>query len=160
MEVLLFHLFQHIMSCHIFGRSRAYLAEIFNFFDTVYLYVVKKGAPVQNILFQRWGRTEYFSLEGFGFRLFYHHIDDDIVKYTLTYGEFCTHLSVYRIDSVDPSGPESNMGFVHFVWNNIEQHCFVRHSVTLPILPLSSPVPRRSTSTITGLKAMGEAFVA
>ena len=88
MEVLLFHLFQHNMCCHISGRLRAYLAEIFNSFDTVYLYIVKNGSPLQNILFQRGGHAEYFNLEGFGFRLLDHDIDDDIATYTTMYGEF------------------------------------------------------------------------
>jgi hypothetical protein len=75
------------------------------------------------------------------------------VEYTLTCGEFSARLNIIGIDSV-PCGPESNVDFVHFVWDNIEQFSCTRHSISL--LPLTKILPlvhRRSTSLITGERA-------
>jgi len=40
------------------------------------------------------------------------------MAYDLTYGEFNARLIVCGIDFFDHCGPESNIDFVYFVWEN------------------------------------------
>ena len=125
----------------------------------------EQGTPSKPTITER-GSRGIFQSRRFVFGLFEHDVDDDILTYTLTYGELCTRLIVCGIDSVEPCGPDSDVDFVHFVWKNTRQPCFKRHSVTLlpllttgpTILAPSSAVPRRSTSPIKRPRAMGGAF--
>jgi len=73
--------------------------------------------------------VQNFDVEGFHFELVRPDYVWDTVKYTLTYGEFIAQLTVIGIDSV-PCGPESNVGFLYFVWDNEEVflHSLHHHS--------------------------------
>ena len=51
MEVPLLHLFRHSFCCHLAEIFEAYLVELFNPYDTVFLYVAMNDAPLQNLLF-------------------------------------------------------------------------------------------------------------
>ena len=88
-------------------------------------------SPVQNLLFQTVGDAESFTLEGFEFDVLDHQVTDDIVIYDLTYGEFRTRLHVLGIDSVRPCGPESNVDFVHFVWDNRKDLSCLNYAITV-----------------------------
>jgi len=112
MEVLLLHLYAHNICCHLGGPFGTYMAQIFNSYQIIWLYVALNDSPLQNLLFQVAGEAEYFKLEGFQFTLLEHDV-------------------VYGIDSVDPCRPESNIDFVHFMWDNSENFSFLRHSITL-----------------------------
>ena len=92
-------------------------------------YVAKHDAPPLDILFQGGGNAEFKDLEGFHLELVRPDYVWNTVKYTLTYGEFSARLNVIGIDSV-PCGPDSNVDFVHFVWDNVEQFSCTRYSIT------------------------------
>ena len=119
------------------------MAQVFNSYCAIRLYVAMCDAPVQNLLFQTVGDAESFTLEGFEFDVLDHQVTEDIVIYDLTYGEFKTRLHVWGIDSVRPCGPESNVDFVHFVWDNTEDFSCLNYSITvLPPLPTCSRPPQ------------------
>ena len=80
------------------------MAQIFNSYTSIRLYVTLNDSPLQNLLFQAAGEAEYFKI-GFEFTLLEHDVVNDIMVYVLAYGEFNARLFVYGIDSVDPCGP-------------------------------------------------------
>jgi len=130
LEVLLNILYKHRLCCQLSGSFVTYITQLFNKHGSICLYIAKHDAPLLNILFQGGGSAEFIDLEGFHLELVRPDYVWDTVKYTLTYGEFSARLNVIGIDSV-PCGPESNVDFVHFVWNNVEQLSYTRYSITL-----------------------------
>ena len=120
MEILLHFLYAHNICCHLWAVFSNYMAQIFNSYHSMRLYVAICDSPIQNLLFQTLRDPESFTLEGFEFELLDHQVTDYIVIYDLTYVEFRTRPYVSGIDSVKPCGPESNVDFVHFVWDNRE----------------------------------------
>ena len=112
------------------------MAEVFNSYDSIRLFVAMCDSPVQNLLFKTVGDAESFTLEGFEFEILDHQVTDDILIYDFTYGEFRTRLHVLGIDSFKPCGPESNVDLVHFVWDNREDFCFLNYAIT--VLPTSN----------------------
>jgi hypothetical protein len=98
------------------------------------------------IYYFRLGDAESFMLEGFEFELLDHQVTDDILIYDLTYGEFRTRLHVLEIDSVKPCGPESNVDFVRFVWDNREDFSFLNYVIT--VLPITNTGCSRLPQTI------------
>ena len=110
---------------------------------SICLYVAKHDAPLLNILFQGGGSAEFIDLEGFHLELVPPDYVWDTVKYTLTYGEFTSRINVMGIDSV-PCGSESNVDFVHFVWDNIEQFSYTRYSINI-LPPHDDPNSRPQT---------------
>ena len=92
-------------------------------------YMAKKDTPLQKILFQG-GCAEFINLEGFHFHLLESYFVWDMVKYNPTYVEFSVQLNVIGIDSV-PCGPESNVDFFSFFWDNVGQFSCTRYSITL-----------------------------
>ena len=152
MEVLLNILYRHRIRCHLSGSFVTYIAQLFNKHGSICLYVAKHHAPRLNILFQGGGSAEFIDLEGFHLELVRPDYFWDTVKYTLTYGEFSPRLNVIGIDSV-PCGPESNVYFVHFVWNNIEPFpALVTPSASFPLTTILTLFRRQSTSLITGVR--------
>jgi len=131
MEVLLLHLFRHHICCHLGEAFVTYMFQIFNSYETIRLYVALNDSPLQNLFFYSGGDAEYFRLEGFEFTLLDHDFVNDIMTYDFKHGESCASLIVCVIDSVDPCGPESNVDFVHFVWDNSENFSFLRHFITV-----------------------------
>ena len=155
MEVLLHYLYAHNI-CYLGRVFATYVAQIFNSYDFVRLYVALSDSPIQNLLFQTVGGAETFTLEGFEFELLDHQVENDILVYDLTYGEFRTRLYVWVIDSVKPCGPESNVDFVNFVWGNRDDFSFLNYAITVHPLPIPAAlVLRRYTSVITGQRATG-----
>ena len=100
MEVLLNILNRHRICCHISGRFLTYIAQIFNKHGTICLYVAKKDTPHQNILFRGGGSAEFIDLEGFHLQILEPDFVWDMVKYTLTYGEFSVEMNVIGNHSV------------------------------------------------------------
>ena len=94
------------------------------------MYVAVKDSLFQNLLLE-------------------HDVVNELMAYDLAYVEFNDRPFIYGIDSVDP---ESNVDFVHFVWDNSENFSLLSHSINLLPTALNS---RRSTSLITGLRTTG-----
>jgi hypothetical protein len=88
MEVLLLHVYAHNIFCHLGGCFTTYMAQIFNSYASIRLYVTLNNSPLQNLLFQAAGEAEYFKLEGFEFTLLEHEVENDILIHDLAYDEF------------------------------------------------------------------------
>ena len=93
-------------------------SHIFNSYASIRLYFAQSDSPLHNLLFHTVGDAENFTLVVFEFQLLDHPVESDIVLYDFTYSEFEIRLYVWGIDSVEPCGTESNVDFVHFVWDN------------------------------------------
>lgn len=87
MVILLLHLLRHHICCHPGGRFVTFIDQIFNSYDTIYLYVVLNNSSLQNILLKLSGNAEYFILEGFDFTLLDHDVVNNIETYDVIYGE-------------------------------------------------------------------------
>jgi hypothetical protein len=61
MEVLLHYLYAHNI-CHLGGVFATYMAQVFNSYDSIRLYVAICDSPIQNLLFQTVGDAESFTL--------------------------------------------------------------------------------------------------
>ena len=90
--------------------------------------------PESNVEFVHfvWDNVEHFYCTRYFFNLL-HTYDDfvgDTVRYSLTYGDFVAQLTVIGIDYV-LCVPESNVEFVHFVWDNGEHFYCTRYSINL-----------------------------
>ena len=127
MEFLLLHLYAHNISWHLGGRFGNYMAQIFNSYQTIRLFA---ALNFKIYSFRRRGcrtfQTRRIRIHPTGVRCRYY-----ITAYNLA------GLFVYWIDSVDSCRPESNIDFVHFVWDNSENISFLHHCTTL----LSSLLP-------------------
>ena len=66
-----------------------------------------------------------------------------MVKYNLTYGELSNEQKSIGNDSV-PCGPETNVDFDNFIWDNVEYFSSTRHSIT--VLLTTDDIPRNSIS--------------
>ena len=156
MEVLLNILYNCHICCHFSGCFVTYIAQIFNKHSSICLYIAKNDTPLQNILFQGGSRKKFIDLEGFQLQLLKPDFVWDMVKYNFTYGEFFSvQLNIFGIDYV-LCRPESNVEFVHFVWDNVEQFSCTRPSITLlPLTTILALFQRCSTSFITGVRATG-----
>jgi len=63
------------------------MAQVFNSYESIRLYVAICDSPIQNLLFQTVGDADSFTLVGFEFEILDHQVTDDIVIYALTYGD-------------------------------------------------------------------------
>jgi hypothetical protein len=79
MELLLHYLLAQNICCHLGGVFGTYMAQVFNSYDSIRLFVAMCDSPVQNLLFQTVGDAESFTLEGFEFELLDHQVTDNIV---------------------------------------------------------------------------------
>lgn len=130
------HLNAHSICCHLGGSFMSYIAQIFNSYASIHLYVTLGDSPLQNLLFQAWGRGNIHARR-IRIRALDHHVESDIVLYAITYGEFKFLLNVWGIVSVEPCGHEWNVDYVHFVCDNSDDFSFLNNSIT--ILPSSDP---------------------
>ena len=131
-----------------------YLAQLFNKHGSISQYLAKHDAPLLNIVFQGGRSAEHTGLKGFQLELFRPDFIWDTLRYTLAYDDFIAQLTVTLIDSVT-CVPESNVDFVHFVWDIGDQSSCTRYSITLiPLTTILTPVRGRNTSLFTVVGAM------
>jgi hypothetical protein len=96
MEVLLLLLYAHIWF-YPEGCLPNYIAQIFNSYASIRLYVALSDSPLQSLLFQTVGDAESFTLKEFEFDLLDYQVESDIVVYDLTFGEFKFRLYVCTV---------------------------------------------------------------
>jgi hypothetical protein len=100
------------------------------------------GHPLLNLIFQKGPLpVQNFSINVFKFLLPDLQPLNDIYTYLVTTGGFCMLFIIFGIDTSSHCRPRSNVGFVHFLWQNFERVSFKKYAMTL-LPPEDTSKPR------------------
>jgi hypothetical protein len=129
--------------CNISGSFPAYLAVLQNSCGLAILYIAIENILIIRVLLQKEEVDPYdFTFETFRFH-FLNSSVDDICKYEVTRGNYSFQLLVLGIDTSKLCDTNANVDFFHFLWQNVNQYGYRRHSMTVspPIFPDGPPRP-------------------
>jgi hypothetical protein len=134
---LLVLLYRMDVCCNITGSFAAYLAGLQTNFGVIVLYVVIENVRLIRVLLQKERAHPYdFTFGPFHFR-FENSPETDVCKYEVTRGSFTFQVVVTGVDTSEVCDVRANVDFVNFLWENIDQYGYRRHSITIvpPIFP-------------------------
>jgi hypothetical protein len=131
--VLLYHM---DLCCNISRSFAAYLAGLQNTYCLIVLYVAIENLRIINLLQKEEADPYDFTFGPFHFRLV-NSSDTDTCTYEVTRGTFTFQVMVLGIDTSGFCDIMANVDFVHFLWENVNQYGYRRHSITMapPIFP-------------------------
>jgi hypothetical protein len=122
-----------------FRVLRDVFGGVTNSFRGESMYIALRDAPLLNLIFQRGGEQDAFSVEELHFILVKEQADLDIFTYRVSSGvHFNELLFFFGVEASRICGPRSNVDFVHFVWENFERFNFRKYSLAVVPSPSAS----------------------
>jgi hypothetical protein len=116
---------------HLAGPFVCFLAGVIESYRTVTVYVVSMDHPLLNLIFQRGPvPTPNFTVNAFDFELIVVDDEYDIIVYNIRFGDITMAFGFYGIDSLN-CGPNSNIDFIHFIWQTFERFNFRKCAIAL-----------------------------
>jgi hypothetical protein len=137
---LLVLLYYMDVCCNITGSFAAYLAGLQSTCGLIVLYVTIENLRVIRVLLQKERPDPYdFTFGPFHF-LFENSPESDVCTYEVTRGSFTFQVMVMGVDTSKVCDTRANVDFVHFLWENVNQYSYRRHSVNMaPPIFLDGP---------------------
>ena len=124
-------LFRHDICCHVMGSFPAYISGFITSFQKFEVFIDLRDNTMIDLIFQRCLEVvRIFGIGAFVFTFEQVMVGIDICRYRVRRGEFEVEMVFVDIDSTVPCGNYSNVYFVHFVWQHLEQFRFQRHDLT------------------------------